>query len=211
NCKKIRKLIVSDLDGALPVHAREKLAEHLSRCPRCSEYRETMEETFKSLRTVSVPQKTEHFWNAFQQAVSSRLEATERSTVEDIKPRLPLNVTWRPSSILAPAMLLIAVIGVIIFSRLEQHRILTVSPTEAEILLATFRDSSAFPLPGEESTGEIRIAMEGDGLYSDEEKIDFPSNPVFHGESIFLSPSPSDIIEGVSEEELELLFRTLEI
>lgn len=200
-CSKAKKLIVQRVDGALGDAAGTRLERHLAGCPDCRKYHEEVAKLVQSLRAAPEPQKSDAFWGSFSESVRRRIKQEE--TTRAYRPAIPARrpPLLRPALVLVPALFVLVVLAAFFLSR-PQAPTTTVSDYDA--LMTMFEGDSLLNLPASET------ALETSADYSDYyDDVDLPAGFFNGGQGLFRGATPSDMIDDMTDTELENLYRTL--
>ncbi|MFN8624695.1 MAG: zf-HC2 domain-containing protein [Candidatus Binatia bacterium] len=73
-CRVYRVLAVDCVEGTLSRRQQERLDDHLARCPACSEELEGLRQLPTVLKTVTVPDPGEAFWQQQRQAIGRAIK-----------------------------------------------------------------------------------------------------------------------------------------
>jgi hypothetical protein len=128
-CKKIKRWISDDLDGALKPGRKKRLAEHLASCPACQTYKRGLEALQAAVQNAAGPAPSLEYWpNALGRLAERIREAPGPERVRPAPALFP-HVRWA----LAGAASLLVAAAVLYFA-------LTPARVEREALPAGFEE-----------------------------------------------------------------------
>jgi hypothetical protein len=215
NCSRVKEILVDYVEGALSVRKKAAVKNHLSACETCRGELSRIETLKKNILSVETPELGADFWHQFNRNLSQRLAEFEKPTADRRFLRRP-----RLSFAAAAAMVLFALLsfGILRGTREpantdpapdpETTWVATIEPDDLDIGLFIsddYDEADVYLSDGDTETIEqfaddLLMVANGDFELLFEESLFEDSD----------EESLNEMIEDLSEEEFEELYRRME-